>query len=73
MLVLIPSGSGHATKEAIDLTELTLEQLMDIKITSVSRKPEVLSEAASAVYVITQRHSRSGATSIPEHCGWFLD
>lgn len=67
LLVLIPSGSGHATKEAIDLTELTLEQLMDIKITSVSRKPEVLSEAASAVYVITQEDiRRSGATSIPE-------
>jgi len=37
----------------LDLTELSLEELMDIEITSVSKKEEKLFEAAAAVYVIT--------------------
>jgi iron complex outermembrane receptor protein len=40
---------------------------MDIEVTSVSRRPERLSDAASAVQVIRQEDiRRSGATSIPE-------
>jgi len=50
----------------IDLTELTLEELMDIEIISVSKKEERLFEAAAAVYVITQEDlRRSGVRSIP--------
>jgi iron complex outermembrane receptor protein len=50
-----------------DLKKLSLEELMDIEITSVSKRPENLSEAASAVQVITQEDiRRSGATSLPE-------
>lgn len=50
-----------------DLTKLTLEQLMDIEVTSVSKKPEKATEAAAAVFVITQEDiRRSGATHIPE-------
>ncbi len=50
-----------------DLTGLTLEQLAEIEITSVSRRPEALSQAAAAVYVITREDiRRSGAASLPE-------
>jgi len=50
-----------------DLKKLSLEELMDIEITSVSKRPENLSEAASAIQVITQEDiRRSGATSLPE-------
>lgn len=50
-----------------DLTELSLEALMDIKVTSVSRKPQKLANAAAAAFVISQEDiRRSGATSIPE-------
>lgn len=49
------------------LKKLSVEQLMDIDVTSVSRRPEKLSEAASAIQVITQEAiHRSGATSLPE-------
>jgi iron complex outermembrane receptor protein len=49
------------------LGALTVEQLMDIEVTSVSKRPEKLSTAASAVQVITSDDiHRSGATSIPE-------
>jgi iron complex outermembrane receptor protein len=44
-----------------------VEALMDIEVTSVSRRPEKLSETASAIQVITQEDiRRSGATSLPE-------
>jgi iron complex outermembrane recepter protein len=50
-----------------DLKGLSVEQLMNIEVTSVARHPEKLSEAASAVQVITQADiRRSGATSIAE-------
>src|SRR5205823_6377116 len=46
---------------------LSVEELMDIEVTSVSRRPEKVSETASAIQVITQEDiRRSGATSIPE-------
>ena len=46
---------------------MTIEELANIEITSVSKKPEPLSNAAAAVYVITREDiRRSGATSIPE-------
>lgn len=49
------------------LKRLSVEQLMDIEVTSVSRKAEKLSETASAIQVITRDEiRRSGATSIPE-------
>lgn len=50
-----------------DLTELSLEQLMAIEVTSVSKQAQPLAQAAAAVFVMTQEDiRRSGATSIPE-------
>jgi iron complex outermembrane receptor protein len=50
-----------------DLTQASLEDLMDITVTSVARKDQKLSQAAAAVFVITQDDiRRSGATNIPD-------
>src|SRR4051812_44301201 len=50
-----------------DIMERPLEELMKLQVTSVSKRPELLSDAAAAVYVVTQDDiRRSGATSIPE-------
>ncbi len=58
---------GWAQQNSPDLTEKSLEDLMNIDVTSVSKKAEKLSRTASAVFVITQEDiRRSGATSIPE-------
>lgn len=49
------------------LKKLSIEELMDLEVTSVSRRPEKLSEAASAIQVITSEDiHRSGATTLPE-------
>jgi iron complex outermembrane receptor protein len=50
-----------------DLAKLSLEDLMNIEVTSVSKKEQNIGEAAAAIYVLTQQDlRRTGATSIPE-------
>lgn len=50
-----------------ELSELSIEQLIDLKVTSVSKKEQSLGEAAAAISVITQEDiHRSGATSVAE-------
>ena len=50
-----------------DLTEASLEQLMQIEVTSVAKKEQKLNRVPAAVYVITQEDiRRSGLSSIPE-------
>lgn len=52
---------------AQDLTELSLEELMMVEVTSVSKKKQSLQTSAAAIFVITQEDiRRSGVTSIPE-------
>ncbi len=51
----------------IDLTQMSLEELMNIEVTTVAKKTQKLSDSAAAVFVITQEDiRRSGVTSIPE-------
>jgi iron complex outermembrane receptor protein len=50
-----------------DLASMDIEDLMNVKVTSVSAKEQKLSRTASAVFVITQEDiRRSGATNIPD-------
>jgi len=50
-----------------ELLSLSIEELMNVKVTTVSRNPQKLNQVASAVFVITQDDiRRSGATSIPD-------
>jgi iron complex outermembrane recepter protein len=49
------------------LKNLSVDELMNVVVTSVSRRAEPLSHAASAIQVVTQEEiRRSGATSLPE-------
>jgi iron complex outermembrane receptor protein len=59
-------GSAPAAKSN-DLSQVSLEDLMNIEVTSVSKKAEKISQAAAAIFVITQEDiRRSGATTIPD-------
>jgi len=56
-----------AAEQASDLASLSMDELAQIRVTSVSRRPESLSQAASSIYVITPEALRnSGALTIPE-------
>ena len=60
---------GVAPGQALpqDLSQLKLEDLMNIEVTSVSKKEQKLSKAASAVFVITSDDiARSGANNVPD-------
>jgi iron complex outermembrane receptor protein len=50
-----------------DLTSQSLEDLMNVEVTSVSKSEQTLSRTASAIFVITAEDiSRSGAMNIPD-------
>ena len=74
MVLIFVACAGNALAQTYaasgtpsELKKLSLEQLLDLEVTSVSRRPEKLSETASAIQVITQEDiRRSGATSLPE-------
>ncbi|MCB9367437.1 MAG: TonB-dependent receptor [Calditrichaeota bacterium] len=56
-----------AGRVSLDLADLSIEELMNIEITSVSKKAEKLSDAAAAVFVLTSEDIvRSGFSTIPE-------
>jgi iron complex outermembrane receptor protein len=60
-------ASADASTSIGELKQLTVEDLMNVEVTSVSRHPEKLIATASAIQVITQDDiRRSGASSIPE-------
>ena len=64
--IFCPVDPAVATQE-MDFTELSIEELMNTSITSVAKKPQKLSDAAAAVFVISGNDiRRSGVTSIPE-------
>jgi len=50
-----------------DIFDMPLDKLLNIEVTSVSKKAEKASEAAASIYVVTSEDiRRTGVTSIPE-------
>jgi iron complex outermembrane receptor protein len=65
LLVVAPAVADVDSMSA--LKSLSIEELMNLEVTSVSKTLAPLSTAAAAIYVITHQDVvRSGATSIPE-------
>ena len=66
--VLLAANSGAQGQQSVpDVTTLSMEDLMNMQVTSVSKRTQKVADAAAAVFVITQEDiRRSGATSIPE-------
>ena len=62
-----PVQTYAALDESMHLSDLSIEDLANVQITSVSKQPEPLSAAPSSVYVITNDDiRRSGAQSLAE-------
>jgi iron complex outermembrane receptor protein len=65
--LLASSASAQEATTRTDLTELSLEELAKIEVTSVSRQAERLDDAPASIFVITAEDiRRSGATSLAE-------
>ena len=64
---IILLAAAASADEQPDLSKLSIEELGDVQVTSVSKRPEAISQAASSIYVITHDEIvRSGQTRIPE-------
>jgi iron complex outermembrane recepter protein len=64
---MLPMTAYAQGDNDIDLTSLSLESLLSMKVSSVSRHDEELRNTAAAVYVITQEDiRRSGLTDVAE-------
>src|SRR6266436_1491431 len=68
---LVPVSWGDAAETSAitegRLTQVSLEQLGEIEVTTASKRPVKVSQTPAAIYVVTQEDiRRSGATSIPE-------
>src|SRR5881398_3339609 len=65
-----PDSAGQRPDSSLSaeaLKKLSIEQLMNLQVTSVSKRAERLSQAASAIQVITDEDiRRSGTASLPE-------
>ena len=71
--LIVPPPNSGAQEVNIDQTapgslkQLSLEQLGNLEVTTVSKEPGEIQRTAAAIYVLTQEDiRRSGATSIPE-------
>ncbi len=63
-LLLVPVWSVHGANTYL---EMSLEDLMDVTVTSMSKRAQALQETAAAVHIVTGEDiRRSGATCIPE-------
>lgn len=63
--ICVEAGAQQAIHTS--LGDLSLEELSNIEVTSVSRRAQRLSDAAASIFVITGDDiRRSGATSLPE-------
>ncbi len=61
--IALPAGAQVLT----DLGDLSIEELSQIEVTSVSRRPEPIREAPAAIYVISGDDiRRSGAATLAE-------
>ena len=65
-LMAVPSP-GLAQQRPPDLSQVSIEDLMNIEITSASRKEQRAADVAAAVFVITHDDiRRSGMTTVPD-------
>jgi len=70
LALYVPCRAQQPTKaeqEKGDLTQVSIESLMNMEVTTVSKREQKLSRTAAAIFVITQEDlARSGMTNIPD-------
>jgi len=67
LLACAQAGGSGPRQAAADFADLSIEELANIEVTSVSRRPERLQDAPAAVFVITADDiRRAGSRSLPE-------
>lgn len=63
---VLPAGQAVAQSTSA-LKDLSVDELLNLRVTSVSKRSEPLSDAAASIFVLTSETIlRSGATTLPE-------
>jgi len=58
---------AQSGQNSTDITSMSVEDLMNLEVTSVSKRSQKVANAAAAIFVLTQEDiRRSGARNIPE-------
>jgi iron complex outermembrane receptor protein len=67
-LVSVPAIASPSESETVeDVSQLSLADLANVEVTSVSKAPQTIRRAAASIYVISHDDiARSGAVNIPE-------
>jgi outer membrane cobalamin receptor len=66
LALVLMTGTEAAAQVPVDLRQASLEDLLQVEITSASRKEQKVNETAAAVYVLTHEEIvRSGMTTLP--------
>src|SRR5437016_10361201 len=66
MLSLVLAGQALA-QSTTSLKKLSLDELMQVEVTSVSKRTEKLADAPASIFVISSEDiRRSGASTLPE-------
>ncbi|HEY3644784.1 MAG TPA: TonB-dependent receptor [Gammaproteobacteria bacterium] len=67
LLLSVQIPEARAQTSDSGLADMSLQELSDLPVTSVSKRPESLANAAASIYVITNDDiRRSGARTLPE-------
>ena len=67
ILLAIAAPAWAQPTRGPEIADLSLEELADLPVTSVSRRAERLADAPASIYVIhAEDIRRSGATTLPE-------
>jgi iron complex outermembrane receptor protein len=66
-VAIVTCGTLLSAQQFPDVTAISLEDLMNLQVTSVSKREQKLADAPAAIFVITQDDiRRSGSRNIPE-------
>ena len=57
------TAAAGGQRTAVDLAEMSLEELLTIKVTSAGKKDQLITETAAAIYVITSDDIRRNNAS----------
>jgi iron complex outermembrane receptor protein len=67
MVAILLATPAWCQQKPADISQLSIEDLMNIEVTSVSKQEQPMSKVAAAIFVIGQEQiRRSGATNIPD-------
>ena len=69
---LTATTEAQTSRSVPDVTAMSMEDLMNMQVTSVSKRTQKVADAAAAIFVITQRtYGVRERPAFLKHCDWY--